>query len=650
MRKTLVGLALAALVATTTGFSQSADGTSDLGDAYYHFARAQSFEANGNWREALDEYEAVLALDPTNSLVYSEIAASYLRRQQISQAVDYAERAVRADEDNLDAHQLLSSIYTSQLQNAAADQAVDQNILNRTIEELEHVIRLDSSEREAYLMLGRLYRFADEPERAAQVYRDFLEVSPGSEDFAVPLAELQIEAGNTDEAIEILEEFTEDQPGHQRALILLGEAYIQTSDFAAAADAFSEAVALAPDDVDLLRELARTLFSADRFDEAGARYEQIVGLEPEDPIAWLRLGQIDRQHMNFAAAREHLENAARLVPDSTEIAFNLALLDRDEGRFEDALDRFREVLEDSERLNGRYTRGERGNRRLFRTHVALLHTYLQQYDEAVAAFREIKDEAQDRDGTIDSYIVDTYRTAAQNELALELCNQALEEFPENRQLRLLQADLIGDQGDVEKGIGLLRAMAEEDEDNFDVYSAIVGIYEGAKDFESAQEVLDDMLEGFEEERGQTYFLQGALYERQDQNEEAEKAFRSALEINADNPATLNYLGFMLADDNQKLDEALVMIQGAVDADSINGAYLDSLGWVYYRLEELDLAERYLERAILFSPTDPTLHEHLGDLYLRTGRIAEARDAYERSLELTEEDEERNQVQRKLDEF
>lgn len=650
MTKTLVGLALSALVATTAGFSQSADGTSDLGDAYYHFARAQALEATGDWPEALEEYEAALELDPTNSLIYSEIAASYLRRQQISQAVEYAERAVRADEDNLDAHQLLSSIYTSQLQNAPADQAVGQDILNRAIEELEHVVRLDSSEREAYLTLGRLYRFSDEPERAAQVYRDFLEVSPGSEDVAVPLAELQIEAGNADEAIEILKELTENQPGHERALILLGEAYIQTSDFAGAADAFSEAVALAPDDVDLLRELARILFSADRFDEAASRYEQIVGLEPEDPIAWLRLGQIHRQRMNFTAAREHLEHAATLVPDSREIEFNLALLDRDEGHFEDALDGFREILADSQRLNGRYTRGERGNRRLFRTHVALLHTYLQQYDEAVTAFREIKDEALELTGTIDSYIVDTYRTAAQNERALELCNQALEEFPENRQLRLLQADLIGDLGDVEEGIGLLRAMAEEDEDNFDVYSAIVRIYEGAKYFESAQEVVDDMLERFEEEREQTYFLQGALYERQDQYEEAEKSFRSSLEINADNPSTLNYLGFMMADDNQNLDEALVMIQDAVDADPINGAYLDSLGWVYYRLEELDLAERYLERAILFAPTDPTLHEHLGDLYRRTGRIAESRAAYERSLELAEEEEERNQVQRKLDEF
>ena len=653
MKKTLVRLTLSALVATT-GFSQSADRESDIGEAYFHFARGQVLEASGDWREALEEYDAALALDPTNSLIYSEIAASYLRRQQARQALDYAERAVRADEDNLEAHQILSSIYTSRLQSAVEGQALPPEVLNRTIEELEHVVRLDSSQREAYLMLGRLYRFADEPERAAQVYRDFLRVSPGSEDGAVSLAELQMEAGNVDEAIEILEEFTRNQPDSEIALVLLGEAYVRLEDFAAAADAFSDAVALAPDDINLLRDLARTLYTAGRLDEAGARYEQIVRLSPEDPIAWLRLGQIHRQRMNFETAREYLENAVRLVPDSSEIQFNMALLNRDEGRFEDSLDGFRGILDDSERPNGRYTSAERGNRRLFLTHVAVVHTFLEQYDEAVGAFNEIKEVILDRDGTIDSYIVDTYRTAEQLERALEVSNEALEEFPEHRRLRSQQAGLIAELGDLEEGIALLRRMAAEtaleDEDAFDVYSSIVGVYENAKDFESAQEALDDMFERFEENREQTYFLQGALYERQDRYEEAEEAFRNALEINDDNPATLNYLGYMLADGNQKLDEALVMIQIAVESDPINGAYLDSLGWVYYRLEDLELAERNLKRAVLFAPSDPTLHEHLGDLYRRTGRIAEAQAAYERSLELAEEEDERSQVQRKLDEF
>jgi predicted negative regulator of RcsB-dependent stress response len=87
---------------------------------------------------------------------------------------------------------------------------------------------------------------------------------------------------------------------------------------------------------------------------------------------------------------------------------------------------------------------------------------------------------------------------------------------------------------------------------------------------------------------------------------------------------------MLADNNEKLDEALAMIQVAVEADPINGAYLDSLGWVYYRLDRLELAEKF------------------GDLYERTGRPDEARDAYRRSLERAEDPDERDRVQRKLD--
>ena len=155
-----------------------------------------------------------------------------------------------------------------------------------------------------------------------------------------------------------------------------------------------------------------------------------------------------------------------------------------------------------------------------------------------------------------------------------------------------------------------------------------------------------MIENLEDDET-ALFLQGALYERQENIDLAEVAFRQALEINEGNPATLNYLGYMMADSNRNLEEALGMIQTAVASDPINGAYLDSLGWAYYRLNQMDLAERFLNRAVLFSDSDPTLHEHLGDVYRDTDQPDLARDAYQRSLERAEEDQERERVLEKL---
>jgi Tfp pilus assembly protein PilF len=98
-----------------------------------------------------------------------------------------------------------------------------------------------------------------------------------------------------------------------------------------------------------------------------------------------------------------------------------------------------------------------------------------------------------------------------------------------------------------------------------------------------------------------------------------------------NAAVLNYLGYMLADRGTKLDEALIMIKKAVELEPANGAYLDSLGWAYFRLGKYELAEDNLMKASQRMATDPTVQDHLGDLYQKTGRLKLAAAHWERAV-------------------
>ena len=93
-----------------------------------------------------------------------------------------------------------------------------------------------------------------------------------------------------------------------------------------------------------------------------------------------------------------------------------------------------------------------------------------------------------------------------------------------------------------------------------------------------------------------------------------------------------------------------MIEKAVKTDPTNGAYLDSLGWVYYKQDRLDLAEQYLKKAIIFVNTDSSIHDHLGDLYFKTKRFDEARNEWNKSIQLSTEKEEIDKVKKKLDEL
>src|SRR5436190_21672969 len=99
---------LLVLATALTGFAQAQ--TNSRAQAYYHFSKARLLDDQGQANQAVDEYKKAIELDPNNSLIYSELAESYLRNQRAQQALDTANKAIAIDRDNIEAHKLLSSI------------------------------------------------------------------------------------------------------------------------------------------------------------------------------------------------------------------------------------------------------------------------------------------------------------------------------------------------------------------------------------------------------------------------------------------------------------------------------------------------------------------------------------------------------------
>ncbi len=648
-RQLLVFAALGLLTTgvATAGFAQAK--STSRNEAYYHFSKARMLDDQGQAAQAIEEYKKALDLDPNNSLIFSEMGESYLRNNRLREAVDVAQKAIQADRDNIEAHKILSTVYLQVIGRANAQQPPSTETINNAIHEFEEIIRIDPTDRQSFLMVGRLYQIKGERDKAADIYKKFLGVEPGSEEGVTALAKLHMDAGNYKEAVELLENFVKQRPDSDSAFQTLGEAYSDLQEYAKAADAYKRAGELDPDNVEIKKALAQALFLANDFDNAAKKYEDLVKTEPEDGVARLRLGQIYRHQMKYDLARQNLEKANQAFPDSIEIQFNLVLLDRDEGRLEDALKLANELLKKTEKANGRYTEAEKQNRRVFLINQAILNQTLGNYNEAVRTFTEVKSLTNEKDGRVDALIVETYRLAKNLDKALQQTDQALLETPGSRQLRMLRADLVAEKGRVDEGIKALQQLQKGNEEDLDILSAMVSVFQRAKRFDDAQNVLNRAVQRFPNEE-QVHFLQGSLYEKQKKYGDAEKAFRKALEIQKDDPAVLNYLGFMLADRGIRLEEAVSMIQKAVQADPTNGAYLDSLGWVYFKLNRLDRAEEYLKKAIIFLNTDSNIHDHLGDLYFKTKRYDEARTEWNKTLQLSTEQEEIDRVKKKLDEL
>ncbi len=143
------------------------------------------------------------------------------------------------------------------------------------------------------------------------------------------------------------------------------------------------------------------------------------------------------------------------------------------------------------------------------------------------------------------------------------------------------------------------------------------------------------------------YTRGIALERADQWDRAEADFLKGLELRPDQPLVLNYLGYSWIEQGQRYDEALGMLKKAVELRPRDGYIADSLGWVYYRLEDYEGAVRWLERAISLQPDDPIINDHLGDVYWRVGRLDEARFQWQRALSFEPEAEDVARIEIKL---
>jgi tetratricopeptide (TPR) repeat protein len=166
----------------------------------------------------------------------------------------------------------------------------------------------------------------------------------------------------------------------------------------------------------------------------------------------------------------------------------------------------------------------------------------------------------------------------------------------------------------------------------------------AQSFERSVPYLEQLVADGHDEL-ETLFWLGAAYERIGREREAEGQFRRFLDRQPDSAPALNYLGYMWADNGENLDEALEMVQRAVALEPDNGAYVDSLGWTYFRLGSYEEARTHLERASGLVGEDAVVLEHLGDVYSALGRPVEAAEQYRRALALKGEN--AAQVEEKL---
>jgi tetratricopeptide (TPR) repeat protein len=607
-------------------------------DAYYHFQLGHIDEdmaaltgRNEYADQALEEYKAAVAADPGSAFLASSLAELYARTGNIREAVAEAQDIISRHPDNLEARRLLGHIYLRSIGEVqGATEKENVTILRLAIEQFEQIVRLDPNGVEDHLLLGRLYRLDGQTGKAEGEFRTAVALQPSSEEAVTTLALLFNEESDPGRALDILLSVPEaDRTA--RIDSVLGYTYEQKKDYARAAEFYRKAIALDADDLDAVRGLAENLLNLNQNDAALEQYKKIAAADPQDAQTQLHMSEIYRRDGQFEKALEALNKAQTIAPDSVEVEYNRAVVEEAMGKFDDAERQLNDLLTKTENPK---SDSDRNNRAIFLERLGSVYRDQNKTQAAVETFRKMLTLGGDAEARAYQQIVECYRDAKDWTNATAVAREAVAKLPKDQGLQMVLAGQEADNGQPDAAIARVKAMLKGTSADREVWIALAQMYSRLRRYPEAEKAVAKALElsTKQEDKDYVHFIAGSIYERQKKYNEAESYFRKVLASDPKSATTLNYLGYMLADRGTRLDEALSLIRRAVTLEPQNGAYLDSLGWVQFKMGKYDLAEASLRKAIDRMDNDPTVHEHLGDVYQKTNRLKLAVGQWERSLQ------------------
>src|SRR5436309_8793557 len=316
---------------------------------------------------------------------------------------------------------------------------------------------------------------------------------------------------------------------------LLGDAYTQAHELAKAETAYRKAAETDPSELSHLRGLAQTLVSEEKYSEALKVYQKVSDLMPDDSDVYLRIAQIYRELHQLDKAEENLVKARQYAPGNLEVMYNEGMLYESQGRYEDAI----RVLSDAvSGIKGQSTTMPSRRRSLSILYQQLGQLYRedQNYQAAIYTFEELGHLGDEEDRRARMMIMDTYRTAKDLPKALETGKEAMAKYPADSGIRSSYALLLGENGQSDEAVKLLRAQLHGDSSDRDTYLNIAQVYERGRRYKESEESARaaEVLPGQPRDNEMVWFLLGAIYKRQKLYDKAEEQFKKVLAVNPKN--------------------------------------------------------------------------------------------------------------------
>jgi tetratricopeptide (TPR) repeat protein len=560
--------------------------------SYAHFLLSRRLHHAGDHRAAVDELRLALATDEGNLYLLTQLGEQYASLGELAKAESELRRAVELSPQYYPAHVLLGRV----LLEAAK--------YPRAKVHLRRAMMLRPREPEAYLIL----------------------------------AQLHLEQRQPDEAVKVVEELAAALPGAASGYRRLGLALAERSDKPRAQKLLERAIERDPGDMEVAGALARLYEGAGRSAEAEELLARALEHDPDNREVLLSAGRIALKLGSATRARAYFDRLLSLTDDpelTVRVAFAF-LASRETAAAAEVLDMARKGRPAEPRIS---------------YYAGLVHERRRHYAAAEAAYAEVPESSELFD-EVRSRRAGCLSRAGQHAQAIALYEAAVAGSGEDVSLRVQYARALERSSAPDRALAVLReALARNP--SAELYEALAAtLHRQGRGAEGLAQ-LREALSRRPRDEALLYVL-GATYELQGETDKALAQMRGLLALNADNASAMNFTGYLLAQKRRELAEAERLVLRALELRPDTGAFLDSLGWVYFQRGEYQRAVEALERASQLEPDEPVILEHLGDAYREASRSVDAASAWRRALEVLTLDPEaadppqqRLQLERKL---
>lgn len=596
------------------------------GQRYLSGARGAAGITRESLQSAQQSLQQAAELDPTLAEAHTALAEiNFFFLDDLEEAQRETNKAISIDKDNLGAHRILSRILS--LKAGLDEGKLDRAAASRAIAELREVTRLIPNDAEAWALLGELYLASGRDKEAIDALQNYA-AAPSSIDTRfyqvvtqgrtlspdaaqARLGEVFLKAGRSAEAIAAIRRAIEINPENGQYVQLLTQAVEAGGDDHGVIADLQRLSASNPANVSMIRLLAETQVRVNRVDDAVKTLRDAIAKRSDGEREQLLLVNELVQVLTEALRYDEAIAAYEGLLKSRGIGDKLLTSDVDKQYAAAFLERIINLQRQANRLDGAAATVERMRRLLGP-------------DDASADFQYIQ----------------LLNEQGKRKEALEAVRAARLKHPEQQADFLrLEADTLSKMGNVDEAATLLRTqLTGKPEDDYTTQLNIANLYleagRGKESGEAARKALDLAAPGDSLKIMQALVMLSSAQERAGDMKGAEESLRRVLVKDPNNAVVLNNLGYFLADHNDRLPEALDMIKRAVKAEPNNPSFLDSLGWVYFKLGQLDDAERYLTEAARHNGRSVAIQEHLGDLYQKRGKSDLAKIAWRKALSLS----------------